>query len=170
MIIDISPLLSGKQNKLDFDLEGQIEDEILQDQICFTAPVRVNGEITNQAGYMEIVMDVGYSYEVACDRCSLPIVREGSLRIEKGIASVHQVDEEENDRYLLYDGTALVLDTAIADQIYLSLPYRNLCREDCRGYCTGCGTNLNEGQCSCQKKTVDPRLAVLQKLLEDQNE
>ena len=41
-----------------------------------------------------------------------------------------------------------------------------LCSEDCQGLCPGCGVNLNEEPCRC-KKQVDPRLAALAKLLQD---
>ena len=42
---------------------------------------------------------------------------------------------------------------------------RSLCRDDCKGLCDRCGANLNEGPCSC-KAEKDPRLAVLEQLLE----
>ena len=29
-----------------------------------------------------------------------------------------------------------------------------------------CGKNLNEGECSCEKKQIDPRLAILSQLLD----
>jgi uncharacterized protein len=47
----------------------------------------------------------------------------------------------------------------------LNMPSKTLCREDCRGLCSGCGVNLNYEKCRC-KKEVDPRLAALAKLLE----
>jgi uncharacterized protein len=50
--------------------------------------------------------------------------------------------------------------------VLLELPYKSLCREDCRGLCPLCGKNLNEGLCGCNRKSVDPRLAILGQLLE----
>ena len=38
--------------------------------------------------------------------------------------------------------------------------------EDCKGLCPKCGKNLNQGDCGCVVKEVDPRLAVLQKFLD----
>ena len=43
---------------------------------------------------------------------------------------------------------------------------KTLCSEDCKGLCPRCGANLNDGPCGC-KREVDPRLAVLAKLLEN---
>ena len=53
----------------------------------------------------------------------------------------------------------------VREDIFLALPTKFLCREDCKGLCPQCGKNLNDGSCSC-KKPVDPRLAVLQQLLD----
>ena len=40
--------------------------------------------------------------------------------------------------------------------------------EECAGLCPKCGKNLNFGPCDCpKKKEIDPRLAILQKLLEN---
>ena len=48
----------------------------------------------------------------------------------------------------------------------LDMDTKTLCSEDCKGLCPRCGADLNQGPCSCAKKDVDPRLAVLAKLLE----
>jgi len=47
------------------------------------------------------------------------------------------------------------------EQIYLGLPLKPICREDCRGLCTECGANLNTVRCSCRVDPIDPRLAPL---------
>jgi uncharacterized protein len=39
-----------------------------------------------------------------------------------------------------------------------------LCREDCKGLCAQCGTNLNLGSCDCAPVWEDPRLAGLKAL------
>ncbi|MBR3961677.1 MAG: DUF177 domain-containing protein, partial [Clostridia bacterium] len=40
------------------------------------------------------------------------------------------------------------------------------CSEDCRGLCSNCGANLNGGDCGCNVKQIDPRLAKLAELLD----
>ena len=50
--------------------------------------------------------------------------------------------------------------------LILSLPFKNLCREDCRGLCPICGKNLNEGLCGCRPQTADPRLEILRQLID----
>ena len=58
------------------------------------------------------------------------------------------------------------LTALVSEDAYLAIPYRMLCREDCKGLCPRCGKNLNEGPCGCSAPG-DPRLAVLAQLLED---
>lgn len=47
------------------------------------------------------------------------------------------------------------------EQVLLALPMSAVCREDCKGLCAQCGQNLNEKQCGCEQKVIDPRLAPL---------
>ena len=46
-----------------------------------------------------------------------------------------------------------------------AIPMAPLCREDCKGICPECGTDLNETTCSCER-FQDQRWTVLRKLLE----
>lgn len=48
------------------------------------------------------------------------------------------------------------LDTLVVEQLALNLPTRLLCREDCRGLCDQCGTDLNLEICRCEKP-IDSR-------------
>ena len=59
----------------------------------------------------------------------------------------------EKDFTLHYDIKGLdsvTLDPDVRDEIILEHPIRILCREDCKGLCTICGANLNEGPCRCK--------------------
>ena len=33
--------------------------------------------------------------------------------------------------------------------------------EDCKGICSVCGQNLNEGTCDCEDTGLDPRMSVI---------
>ncbi len=77
--------------------------------------------------------------------------RAGSFDLERA-------DEE------LFDGTTIELDPLVREQVLLALPMHAVCTEDCKGLCSQCGKNLNEGQCGCAVTQVDPRLAVLKNI------
>ena len=50
--------------------------------------------------------------------------------------------------------------------LYANMPMQVLCKEDCKGLCTSCGTSLNEQTCNCSQATgtakkTDPRFELL---------
>jgi uncharacterized protein len=45
-----------------------------------------------------------------------------------------------------------------------------ICKEDCQGLCPVCGANRNLEPCTCQTEAIDPRLAILAKLMGSQEE
>jgi uncharacterized protein len=60
------------------------------------------------------------------------------------------------------------LDEVLTTLFILDMDTKFLCREDCAGLCPQCGKNLNDGPCGC-KKPRDPRMAVLEQLLDDKD-
>jgi uncharacterized protein len=70
----------------------------------------------------------------------------------------------EDVEFSQYDGDEVDLSPPIREQLLLALPTRPLCRDDCRGLCPQCGTDLNLGACGCARIDPDPRLAVLRSL------
>lgn len=58
----------------------------------------------------------------------------------------------------------LDLRPAIREEWILAAPTFGLCREDCKGLCAQCGTDLNEGSCDCETRSADPRWDALRNL------
>jgi uncharacterized protein len=69
--------------------------------------------------------------------------------------------ELEDADEVIFDGKTIDLDPIVREQVLLALPMSAVCREDCKGLCAQCGQNLNEKQCGCEQKVIDPRLAPL---------
>ena len=74
-----------------------------------------------------------------------------------GSFSAPEADEE------TYAGKEIDLDPIVREQMLLALPGYPLCQEGCRGLCPVCGQNLNERECSCDRRVPDPRWAGLEK-------
>ena len=75
-------------------------------------------------------------------------------------------NEENEDEWVFpLEGDSADLDEIIRTVFVLNLDSKLLCKEDCKGLCHRCGTNLNHGPCTCQKE-LDPRFAALKQLLE----
>ena len=60
-----------------------------------------------------------------------------------------------------YRDDKIDLTEVVREQLYLALPMKPLCREDCKGLCPVCGVNRNRETCTCQEVWVDPRMAAL---------
>jgi uncharacterized protein len=80
---------------------------------------------------------------------------EGEQGETAGSFELEDADEE------VFDGKTIDLDPIVREQVLLALPMNAVCREDCKGLCAQCGQNLNEKQCGCETKVIDPRLAPL---------
>ena len=68
--------------------------------------------------------------------------------------------------YVIVEDGFLDIDEQMKEQLELEFPSRFLCNDDCRGLCQKCGKNLNDGNCGCSTKEIDPRLMPLQKILD----
>jgi uncharacterized protein len=109
--------------------------------------------------------------ELPCSRClepfSWPVDAAFDLRYQPHGADAGEGEKEiaEDDlTTAFYENDTIDLDQLVREQLYLSLPMKPLCRDDCRGLCPICGTNLNRGACTCTPDVNDPRLAVLKSL------
>ncbi len=170
----MTPILSGATDTIVIDTTYMPDDPDSFCDITFTSPVHVSGSVTDQAGYMRLCLELTCHYTAACARCLRPIDTALSLPIEKTVAVSGTLEDQNADKiiddYVLIENSTLDLSEVIAEQLYIGMPYRHLCREDCRGLCPKCGKDLNEGDCQCPKHDVDPRLAPLKALLENKEE
>ena len=167
MIIDLKPMLRGEINSIDIDFV--LTPEIIED-VTFTDGARVCGKITNSAGYMRLVLKAELPYIGQCARCLDEVRGVFSLDFERTVVTEGMVSEEKLeesiDEYIVLDGSSLVLDEAIREELLIDFPKKLLCDEDCLGLCPKCGKPKREGDCGCITKEIDPRLEVLKKLLD----
>ena len=71
-------------------------------------------------------------------------------------------NSREDLAYEFFDGEVIEIDQLVAEQIFLTLPVKVLCSEECKGLCPGCGANLNDEACRCK---VDDRKSPFAKLV-----
>ena len=173
MKLDLRPLLAGDRLlTFDYELSLDIDPEDTSSflyGVSFPSPMKVKGEITNTAGYMRITLSASVDYSSECARCLAPVSGDFTLSLEKTVAPrslLVGLDEDKLDDYAIIEDGFLDIDEQLLAQLEMEFPIRFLCREDCRGLCQRCGKNLNEGKCDCPEKEIDPRMAPLQKLLE----
>lgn len=131
-------------------------------------PVKVTGQVRNMAGALVFTAQAETTLHLHCDRCTKPFQRRKTIRFETLLATELAGEDEQEDIVLL-EGNELDAGALMSETFVLEMDSKNLCTEDCKGLCSGCGADLNVEPCRC-KKEGDPRLAALGKFFEQAEE
>ncbi len=78
--------------------------------------------------------------------------------------SDEQVVDDEDYAYFTGNDFAVDISQFVRQALILAIDIKPVCREDCKGLCDGCGTNLNEADCKCSLDKIDPRWDALRDL------
>jgi len=97
-----------------------------------------------------------------CSRCLDVVEQAVDIQIEELLA------HPPSDMTEFSIGGDAMLDLApiLRAEVLIANSHRVLCKDDCKGLCPECGTNLNHETCSCERGSIDPRLAKLKELLD----
>ena len=128
-------------------------------------PIEVEGTVRNRAGALVLQAELKGRLSLVCDRCAQPFTREKTVDYET-LAALELEDGDQDEIVLADRDGQLDLEKLMGEVFVLHLDTKNLCSPDCKGLCPGCGADLNQAPCRC-KKEVDPRLAKLAQLLEE---
>ncbi len=140
-------------------------------------PVTLAADVYKKNAEVTLVGHVATVLELACGRCLEPytLAVDASFDLlylphthNGGEGEIEIEDDDLNTAF--YRDDAIDLGQLIREQFCLALPMKPLCREDCRGLCPQCGTNLNLSACTCVNTWVDPRLEALRGLIADKDE
>ena len=175
MKFDVRALLAGEHQTISvcdtLTYPEQAEDGTYRfEDVTFLSAPYVTGNITGSAGCVSVELDISVRFATHCARCLEEIRDTFTAHYERTVASRSQLGdltEEALDDFLIAEDGFIMLDEDLLDYLVLEFPFRLLCKEDCKGLCQTCGHNLNEGPCSCDGREIDPRLAPLQKWLDE---
>jgi uncharacterized protein len=158
------------------ELEGSIHDLDIHETDCiFNDAISVVCQIKRDGVYTRIEGVVTATATFECSRCLDTYTQkvEGNftivarqLKIGEAIPDSAEEDTNEIDSFIYLEHNEFTLDITeyVHDAFLLALPLKPVCRENCKGLCPVCGTNLNEHECNCHRKLVDPRWYVLSDL------
>lgn len=130
----------------------------------YVEPPVGEGEITCSADVLMLRGRIAARLLCRCDRCAREFERSVEIPLEVPLAT--ELEDEEDPDYFLLENDALDIDDLLESGYILGMDQQMLCRPDCKGLCPRCGADLNNGPCGCRKES-DPRLAVLEQLLDD---
>ena len=142
------------------------------DAYRIVAPVHLDFDLHKDKDRFRLVGTARTELELPCSRCldpfRMPVDASFDLRYLPATEMTADEEREVQDEDLetsYYRDDQIDLNELLREQFYLALPMKPLCREDCKGLCAQCGTNLNTGTCACAARWEDPRLAPLKGLI-----
>ncbi len=163
MIIDLKHIFVNDDSSLPIEYALDLSTVEVAGNYPLKEPAVIRGAIFNKASLVRLEASITYEFEAPCDRCGCDAARKHTVTIEKSLAA--SIEGEESDTILITPDMKLDLDELVYSEVIVSLPMKHLCKEDCKGICSKCGKNLNEGKCDCKEKEIDPRFAALAELL-----
>jgi uncharacterized protein len=133
----------------------------------FPDGVEIKATLEKTSRQLLLRASVATTVEVSCDRC-VALIREP---LGSGYQMHYVWEETEAERtdpsevqVMLPGQTVIDLADDVRQTLLLAFPLKNVCREECRGLCSRCGKNLNEGSCDCKETLVDGRWDKLKEL------
>ncbi len=166
MKIKLKDLATAKDGRICFDYTIDLQKEEVNFSHPFEEPVRLVGEVRDNAGVISLDSEVEAVVHTRCARCNRPVVYEKYTPVQFILAKTVSNENEDRDDILVVEGDTVELDDIMIPELLLDMEMAVVCDEDCKGLCPKCGKDLNEGECGCNRKEVDPRLACLAALLE----
>jgi uncharacterized protein len=134
-------------------------------------PINVDLEIQRRADHIRVLGNIKGVLQVACHRCLNPFPWPLDEKVDLFLVEEQKAPEEEEIEldedaleYEFFDGQTIDIDQLVAEQLFLSLPFKVVCSDDCRGLCPNCGANLNEEPCKCDKNAKGSAFAALEEI------
>lgn len=106
------------------------------EDVAITSPVTIGYSIFLEGDELVAHLAIRCVRELICARCLTQFEDDFSKEIDlvyptKGVTVVDMTDD-------------------IRQEIVMEYPMKSLCHEDCKGFCSQCGQNLNEAKCNCK--------------------
>ncbi|RJR26241.1 MAG: DUF177 domain-containing protein [Desulfobacteraceae bacterium] len=173
MIVDLRPITDLPRHfELSLDAEWWEDPEIEGEIPALDGPLTARISIERAGSKFILRGYIEGRFLMICDRCLEHYCRELQSDFRLFLTRHAQTDAE-GERELDSDddlenhfvtGEELDLSETVREQVFLSLPMKSLCREDCLGLCAACGSNLNKGKCGCSDQLEAAGLSKLKNL------
>ena len=140
-------------------------------ECSFVEPVRTTVSAIWEYDHVRASGVVESAVKLSCSRClaeyQLPLSSTFTIFYTKSAGGEFDEEVELSDQDLIsvsYTGEEIDLDFEIAEQVMMEVPFKPLCSESCRGLCPECGTDLNAGECGCDRGGINLQMSALKKI------
>ena len=165
MILDLKRIFATENSVMEIEHSLDMSDVDFYGNTPLKVPVKITGSVSNKASVVSLKLTIEYVFAADCDRCGVFAQHNHTVYVDKLLATA--IERQESDTIITVPDMKLDVDEFVYSEVILDLPSKHLCNDDCKGICFKCGKNLNEGECGCSTKEVDPRLAKLMELLDN---
>lgn len=157
---------TGAERRYHFEEEGQ-------DARYLKEVDRVEGDVKllRLTGSILVSGKIKATVQMTCGRCLEPMRQEVAVEFKEEYyplvdvsSGVHLPSPEDPSAFMIGPDHILDLREALRQYTLIALPMKPVCRPDCKGLCSQCGANLNQGPCRCPAPEPDARLEALAKL------
>jgi len=154
------------------DLSDEWSARALSEELLEWIPGQLRVEISLHKAGREVIAHgrLTGGVETGCSRCTAPTRQAVSAPFDLTFVPAEEQQEQHpasEREHELQEGEAesigyvdeqIDLEPTLREQLILALPYAPLCREECKGLCARCGSDLNEGPCSCPPEASEPEV------------
>lgn len=145
-----------------------------EDELSVSGPVSATLCLTKKDdSKIEVRGTLKADFKLACDRC----LTDYNYTVDAPVQLIYEVNDSEHHwRVQELEAGEADIDTVLLDepkidigdvlrqQVFLALPEKQLCRQSCKGLCSGCGVNMNQKNCSCAHEVKSSPFSVLEQL------
>lgn len=165
MILDLKRIFATEGSVLNIEHSLDMSDVDFMGNYPLKKPIKITGSVFNKASVVSLNLNIEYTFAADCDRCGVFTEHNHTVIVDKLLATA--IERQESDTIITVPDMKLDVDEFVYSEVILDLPSKHLCNQNCKGICFKCGKSLNEGECGCSTKEVDPRLAKLMELLDN---
>jgi uncharacterized protein len=140
---------------------------------CTLTPVWGENARVGHAGLVKLEADLKFDRTVPCARCLKEVVRpvkthfETIFNLDEGTAEAADLETPpEPGGFEPLGDSGIDVTLEIRQRVYLATEEIVYCRSDCKGLCSRCGADLNQGECGCDRGTGGGPFEALRGLLD----
>ncbi|MBR6726551.1 MAG: DUF177 domain-containing protein, partial [Clostridia bacterium] len=118
MVLNMGPILRGEIDRMEINYELTPEPVL---DVVFPENAKVEGYITDDAGYMRLHLTASLPYRGSCARCLDPVEGVFALDFERTVAAEGSITEEQleenEDSYVMIRDGKLDVDEPLREEL-----------------------------------------------------
>lgn len=160
--LDIGSIPEGESH---IDLTADAEElQVTLEGARLESPIRVSFDIDRKGDDILLRGTASVKAVLECARCldEYALILEAPVQLWC-VAGVEKRESEGREDVIEVPAGAKFVDLSdcLRSELVVLIPFKPLCKNDCKGLCPICGANLNMNGCSCEAGGYDSRWDAL---------